>query len=439
MKVTGEYAWLLAFEGEEEAANEAARSAAAAIRTSGMPGLVDVVPAARTVLVLGSPELDSSRLEAFEGAPRPAGRALPQRRHEIRMTPDGADLDEIASRCGLSPDAFLEVFVQLEFTVGFLGFSPGFAYLYGLPKAFHLPRRGTPRTAVPAGSIALAGPYVGIYPAPTPGGWNLLGRTQRRLFDLRADPPFLFASGRPGAVPAMTEARGLLVLEPGLLTTVQDLGRYGWASFGVPAAGALDEEALRFANRLVGNAENAAALEITLVGPVLRAAGDLDLAVAGGEFGPAPGRAVRVADGEVISLVSRPGATRAIAAVGGGIDVPLVLGSRSTCVSGRFGGFQGRRLLARGSSRGLSGFDRAARGYEPPTSRSRARATSSCARSRDRTKASSTRPRARRSGARAGKSSRSRTAWASGFRALPSASWKPLHAPPKGRLAERSR
>jgi KipI family sensor histidine kinase inhibitor len=195
MKVTGEYAWLLAFEGEEEAANEAARSAAAAIRTSGMPGLVDVVPAARTVLVLGSPELDSSRLEGFEGAPGPAGPALSQRRHEIRMTPDGADLDEIGSRCGLSPDAFLEVFVQLDFTVGFLGFSPGFAYLYGLPKAFHLPRRGTPRTAVPAGSIALAGPYAGIYPAPTPGGWNLLGRTQRRLFDLRADPPFLFAPG----------------------------------------------------------------------------------------------------------------------------------------------------------------------------------------------------------------------------------------------------
>jgi antagonist of KipI len=142
----------------------------------------------------------------------------------------------------------------------------------------------------------------------------------------------------------VTVARGLLVLEPGLLTTVQDLGRSGWASFGVPAAGALDEEALRLANRLVGNAENSAALEITLVGPVLRAAGDLDVAVVGGAFGPASGRAVRVADGEVISLASSSDATRAIAAVGGGIDVPLVLGSRSTCVSGRFGGFQGRRL-----------------------------------------------------------------------------------------------
>lgn len=195
MKEAGEYAWLLAFAGEEMEANEAARNAAAAIRTAGLRGLVDVVPAARTVLVLGSPELDPSRLEAFEAVPRRDVLASPPRRHEIRMTPDGADLDEIASRSGLSPDAFLEAFVQLEFTVGFLGFSPGFAYLYGLPKAFHLPRRGTPRSAVPAGSVALAGPYVGIYPASTPGGWNLLGRTSRRLFDLRADPPFLFAPG----------------------------------------------------------------------------------------------------------------------------------------------------------------------------------------------------------------------------------------------------
>jgi KipI family sensor histidine kinase inhibitor len=195
MKETGEYAWLLAFEGEEAEANEAARSAAAAIRTSGLPGLVDVVPAARTVLVLGSPELDPARLAAFEAAPLHPAPVVSLRTHEIPMTPDGADLDEIASRSGLSPDAFLEVFVQLDFTVGFLGFSPGFAYLYGLPKAFHLPRRGTPRVAVPAGSVALAGPYVGIYPAPTPGGWNLLGRTARRLFDLRADPPFLFAPG----------------------------------------------------------------------------------------------------------------------------------------------------------------------------------------------------------------------------------------------------
>lgn len=198
MKEAGEFAWLLAFEGEEAAANGAARGAAAAILASRLPGVVEVVPAARTVLVVGGPELDPDRLRAFETArleAAPAALTAPPRTHEIRMLPDGADRDEIASRSGLSPAAFLEVFAQLPFTVGFLGFSPGFAYLYGLPRAFHLPRRGTPRVAVPAGSVALAGPYVGIYPTSMPGGWNLLGTTQRRLFDLRADPPFLFAPG----------------------------------------------------------------------------------------------------------------------------------------------------------------------------------------------------------------------------------------------------
>ena len=138
--------------------------------------------------------------------------------------------------------------------------------------------------------------------------------------------------------------RALYVVEPGLLTTVQDLGRPGWGAWGVPAGGALDEEALRLANRLVGNPEDEAGLEITLQGPVLKAAGDFDVAVVGGPFGPAPGEVIHVVDGRTLSLLAGAGAVRAAVAVGGGIDVPRVLGSRSTCVSARFGGFQGRRL-----------------------------------------------------------------------------------------------
>jgi antagonist of KipI len=141
--------------------------------------------------------------------------------------------------------------------------------------------------------------------------------------------------------------RALYVVEPGLLTTVQDLGRPGWGAWGVPVSGALDEEALRAANRLVGNPEDAAALEITLFGPVVKAVGDLDIAVVGGSFGPAPGEALRVTDGHTLALTARAGgadAVRAVVAVSGGIDVARVLGSRSTCVSARFGGFQGRRL-----------------------------------------------------------------------------------------------
>ncbi|MGE5345819.1 MAG: biotin-dependent carboxyltransferase family protein, partial [Acidithiobacillales bacterium] len=118
----------------------------------------------------------------------------------------------------------------------------------------------------------------------------------------------------------------------------------GWGALGIPAAGALDTEALRIANLLVGNPEGAAGLEITLLGPTLEARGDIDLAVVGGDFGPAPGRVVRLPDGERVELLPRElgrGSARAIVAVAGGIAVPPVLGSRSTCVSAGFGGLHG--------------------------------------------------------------------------------------------------
>jgi allophanate hydrolase subunit 1 len=195
MKPAGERAWLLEWAGDEREANAKARAAAAALRAANVPGLLDAVPSARTCLVLGGPGFDAAPLAALEENPPASAPGPPPRAHTIRFTPDGPDLDEIASRCGLTPEGFLRAFTGLAFTVGFLGFTPGFAYLYGLPLAFHLPRRPSPRTAVPAGSVALAGPYAGIYPGATPGGWNLLGTTAQRLFDLRGEPPFLFSPG----------------------------------------------------------------------------------------------------------------------------------------------------------------------------------------------------------------------------------------------------
>ncbi len=139
-------------------------------------------------------------------------------------------------------------------------------------------------------------------------------------------------------------ARALVVREAGLLTTVQDLGRPGWGALGIPAAGALDAEALRLANLLAGNEEGAAGLEITLVGPVLEARGDVALVAAGGAFGPAPGRATILRDGETVALragTTGSGSARAVVAVAGGIAVPEILGSRATCVVARFGGLHG--------------------------------------------------------------------------------------------------
>jgi len=117
------------------------------------------------------------------------------RLHEIRIVPDGEDVLEVSSALGLSPEVFWERFLAPTYAVGFLGFSPGFAYLYGLPRGLRRPRRKTPRVSVPARSLAMAGPYVGIYPAAMPGGWNLLGTAAAALFDTGRRPPTLFTPG----------------------------------------------------------------------------------------------------------------------------------------------------------------------------------------------------------------------------------------------------
>ncbi len=141
------------------------------------------------------------------------------------------------------------------------------------------------------------------------------------------------------------------VIRAGLLTTVQDLGRYGAQRFGVPVSGAMDTYALRVANRLVGNEEDVAALETTLIGPVLKFDSDLLIAVCGGDLGaviggkPVPmNRPVWLARGSQLAFEQPVTGCRAYVAFAGGIDVPLVLGSRSTYVRTGFGGFKGRAL-----------------------------------------------------------------------------------------------
>ena len=108
---------------------------------------------------------------------------------------DGADLADVAELTGRSVAALVEALTAAELTVAFGGFAPGFGYLSGLPDDLHVPRRATPRTRVPAGSVALAGPFAGVYPQASPGGWQLVGRTDAVLFDVDRDPPALLVPG----------------------------------------------------------------------------------------------------------------------------------------------------------------------------------------------------------------------------------------------------
>jgi KipI family sensor histidine kinase inhibitor len=161
------------------------------------PGVVEVVPAARTLLVRAEP-----------GAMKDLGRRL----HELAGTVavgqapaadlvvldvhyDGADVADTAAEVGVDPAELIRRHTEAEYVVAFCGFAPGFAYLRGLDESLHVPRLREPRTTVPAGSVAIAGEFTGVYPRASPGGWRLLGHTDAPLWDLDRTPPALLAPG----------------------------------------------------------------------------------------------------------------------------------------------------------------------------------------------------------------------------------------------------
>ncbi|TYP86811.1 KipI family sensor histidine kinase inhibitor [Blastococcus xanthinilyticus] len=180
----------------EVAGAEALAGLRAALLATPLAGQVDLVPAARTLLVvLDRPptDLDLAALRRLVPAAPAAGGAAAA--VELAVVFDGPDLDEVAERTGRSADAVVAGLTGARLTVAFGGFAPGFGYLTGLPPELHVPRRATPRTRVPAGAVGLAGPYAGVYPRASPGGWQLVGRTAAVLFDVDRDPPALLSPG----------------------------------------------------------------------------------------------------------------------------------------------------------------------------------------------------------------------------------------------------
>ena len=265
-----------------------------------------------------------------------------------------------------------------EYRVACIGFVPGFTFLAGLPKNLATPRRDVPRKEIPAGSVGIGGAQTGIYPLRSPGGWNLIGRTPLKLFDPTKDPPTLLCPGDRVRFRAITReefaafdelvvpkrvtrdrlhfvqddnAMNAVVTRAGFLTSVQDLGRTGFRQFGVSTSGALDSFALRVANLLVGNDEGAAGLEITLGGLQLRFEDERIVAWCGGEFDvqigsralPA-GHVAHLQAGDELKFGRAQIGCRCWLAISGGIDVPVVLGSRSTDLRANFGGIEGRAL-----------------------------------------------------------------------------------------------
>ncbi len=346
------------------------RATSAAIAAAAPTGVVDVVPSPDRVTVVFDPLRVTDRGKLVDGIERLLGNldVRPQsgRRHEIPVVyggEAGPDLDDVCRRHGLERAELIRLHTEPDYSVTAIGFVPGFPYLAGLPERLATPRRATPRTNVPAGAIGIGGGQTGIYPCATPGGWHLIGRTAVRLFDPHRHPPALFAIGDrvrfqavealefpPLREPRPSAASGpsptVEVLVAGLHTTVQDLGRPGHRAAGVPHAGAADPVALRLANLLVGNPEEAAGVECTLAGPTLRFSHDTVVALCGAEFSGLPcGRPIRIAAGETLCLGGASRGCRGLLALAGGIELPAVLGSCSTYVPAGLGGLDGRPLV----------------------------------------------------------------------------------------------
>ena len=284
----------------------------------------------------------------------------PSRLHTIDVVYDGPDLDDVARALGVTRADVIAMHTGREHAVQIVGFLPGFAYMGPVDPRLVVPRRGAPRPRVEPQSVAIAGPYTGIYPIASPGGWNLIGRSLGPLpFDPSREEPFLFAPGdrvrfravepseadapaRAVHVPMeLTDPEGpaLVIARAAGLATIQDAGRIGFVSRGVPPSGPLDPDLFDEANRALGNDRGAAAIELCAGSLVVRARGDVTISIDGDP-------PIALADGEEIRVGEGDRAVRYVA-VRGGIEAPLVLGSRSTLLSARIGGMEGR-VLRRG-------------------------------------------------------------------------------------------
>ncbi|WP_149084286.1 MULTISPECIES: 5-oxoprolinase/urea amidolyase family protein [Microbacterium] len=330
----------------------------------GVPGVVERIPGARTVLVRFDPHQTSAAALAEVLAATEVDTAVLPDAGEVTVPVryDGEDLDETAALLGVSADGLVERHLAADWRVAFSGFAPGFGYAVSGDPLFDVPRRSSPRTRVPAGSVALAGAFSGVYPRESPGGWQLIGRTALEMWDIHRDPPALLAPGRrvrfvraeresvPASSASVARPTGTTrpdttpaveIVRPSLQLLVQDAGRPGFAALGVSASGIADRVAMHTANRAVGNTPVAAVLE-SVGGAVLRfhgagvaavagAVGPLTLTDAdGGERTLLPGVPFATVDGDELTLGHPERGLRFVIAVRGGFAPAAALDSRAT-------------------------------------------------------------------------------------------------------------
>ncbi len=339
-----------------------AANAARVLRAARVPGVVNATCTLDTVAVICERGLDDAASDAIaRTVQRLVSGMTPEavrgREHVIPVCYDaecGPDLASVAAARGLTTQQVVDLHSQSVYRAGFVGFSPGFAYLQGLHERLHMPRLATPRARVEPGSVAIAGAQSAVYPRATPGGWNVLGRTPLRMYDEQREPPALIEAGdvvrfapisraefdaiardQPVARAPSVHDAVLSVAHPGTFVTVQPGGAAHLRHAGVPDGGPADRLSAVVANRLVGNADDAAVLEATLSGPTLRAMRDVTLAVCGADAAVVveqpSGRLVEMQamtpvslqPGESLRVHGYRAGARLYVAVGGGVTGPV--------------------------------------------------------------------------------------------------------------------
>ncbi|WP_137130988.1 5-oxoprolinase/urea amidolyase family protein [Rhizobium sp. FY34] len=337
----------------------------ASLEADPVEGIEDMVPAARTLMIRFRPDrLTPERLAADIAHRDLSAKIAPSDMLvDIPVHYDGEDLADVAALTGLSVEEVVSRHTQSTFTVAFCGFAPGFGYLVGGDPALQVPRRQSPRTKIPAGSVALAGAFSGVYPQNSPGGWQIIGTTPLKMWDLSRDPPALFQPGyrvrffdlsrramaevesTPAPAKPQSDAQAGLsirVLSAPMPALFQDLGRFGQTGQGVSASGALDLGAFKAANRVVGNPPGTPCLEITLGGFSFEVSGRAVMALTGApcpitirdvngrEMTQATYQPIALEAGDVVTLGFALKGARSYLALRGGFDISPVLGSAST-------------------------------------------------------------------------------------------------------------
>lgn len=341
------------------------------LQAQALPGIKDIIPAARTLLISFAPHVTSATALAAQisqldlrGVINRASQCV-----EVPVDYNGEDLPDVAALTGLTMADVIRRHTEHEYMVAFCGFAPGFGYLTGGDPALQVPRRKTPRTRIPAGSVGLAGGFSGVYPQASPGGWQIIGTTPLKMWDLSRTPPALFQPGyhvrfidrakagrdffipaRPDPVPVSPpqtpaladQTIGFLVLATPLPALFQDLGRFGQTGQGVSNSGAMDRGALKAANRLVGNAVTEPCLELTGGGFTFRSTGrtvigltgapcDLTIHTADGQTRrPDFYTPIALEADDVVKLSAPRAGARSYLSVRGGFEVCTPLGSAAT-------------------------------------------------------------------------------------------------------------